>query len=176
MYGITLKPIKLWLCFVLSPMTTRSRPAPPPSLHPPSFHPSSVKLSAKAVVMATGKGSGGEPLSCIQRFSGRKVIRELLFSMLSQYEKKRWGEGETRMCGRQRQRGWQGDERTERTGKERDKGGSRKWGSAKRVEVHRGRKQNTQRKGGNRVIKAHRHAEMGEESRQGSLLRRHHIG
>lgn len=39
--------------------------------------------------MATGEGSSYEPRSCIQRFSGRKVIRELVFSMLRRCERKR---------------------------------------------------------------------------------------
>lgn len=94
--------------------------------------------------MATGKGSGGEPLSCIQRFSGRKVIRELLFSMLRQYKRKRGGEGERWKCGRWRQevgeemKGEKGLEKREMegaTGKEGEERG--------RVEGHRGRKKDT---------------------------------
>lgn len=45
--------------------------------------------------MATGEGSGDEPRSCIQRFSGRKVIRELVFSMLRRCKRKReWRGGD----------------------------------------------------------------------------------
>lgn len=57
--------------------------------------------------MATGEGSGGEPQSCIQHFSGRKVIRELLFSMLNHcWREREQGEGrEKQKCGRQRREG-----------------------------------------------------------------------
>ena len=63
--------------------------------------------------MATGEGSGDEPRSCIQRFSGRKVIRELVFSMLRRCKRKREWRGGGWKCGRRRQ----GDERRERAGK-----------------------------------------------------------
>lgn len=126
-------------------MTTHSNLPPPLSPHPPSFHPSSVKLSAEAVVMATGKGSGGEPLSCIQRFSGRKVIRELVFSMLRQYERKRGGEKDRgRSVG-----GWRRDEKRERPGKERDEGEGWKAreGEERPKDTYKGRS------GSNRAIK-----------------------
>lgn len=125
----------------------------PSSTSPPSFHSSSIMLSAEAVVIATGKGSGGEPLSCIQRFSGRKVIRELLFSMPRQYKRERWKYGRRRQEHGKEMKGEKGLKKREiggAAGREGEEG--KKSGSPERDKT-RHKLTYKRRKGSNRAVK-----------------------
>lgn len=117
--------------------------------------------------MATGEGSGDEPLSCIQRFSGRKVIRQLLFSMLRRCERKRWREEEG---GKRREvevwetegdREMKGEERKvlEETEMEGEKVGRPGREKTRHKNIHE------QRKCSNRAIKERARGRGGEEER-----------
>lgn len=74
--GNRMYDLPLFLYFFVLYLCDDTRQHPPSS----SFHPSPVKLNTEAVVMATGRGSGNG--LCIQHFTRRKVITELLLSML----------------------------------------------------------------------------------------------